>query len=265
MADDVELSIQGEVALVRLCRPAKGNALRGAIFDTLRKLALKLADSPPRYVVLTGEGPDFCVGLDRDPADPMYVMFEQMVRQRDAHRAQETVTRIRGSFDVFARLPCPVIAAIEGRCHGAGLEFAMVADFRVVARGASLRFVEGHHGLVSGLGGLVRASTLIGPVRSMDLVLSGTPIDGEEARRIGLASRVAPDGGTLSSALELVQELRRTPTIARTQALLALRSIHHRLAADLFEQESQAAARTWIANDWQQALQAVGQGKDPSG
>jgi hypothetical protein len=62
----------------------------------------------------------------------------------------------------------------------------------------------------------------------------------------------------------MVQELRRTPQIARTQALLALRGIQHRLASELFDQESQAAARTWIATDWAKALQAVEQGEEPN-
>lgn len=264
MGDEVELSIQGDVALVQLRRPQHGNALRGGTFDVLRKLALKLSDSPPRFVVLSGEGSDFCVGLDRDSADPLYATFEQFVRQRDAHRAQEIVTRLRGSIDAFSRLPCPVIAAVEGRCHGAGLELALIADLRVAAEGATFRFAEGHHGLVSGLGGLVRGTALLGPGRAMDLVLTGREVDVAEARQLGLISRRVPTGSALSSALEVVQELRRTPGTARTQALLALRAIHHRLAAELFEQESQAAARTWISTDWKLAHDAVRQGKEPS-
>ncbi|MEQ1505092.1 MAG: enoyl-CoA hydratase/isomerase family protein, partial [Myxococcota bacterium] len=149
MADEVELSVQGEVALIQLRRPSHGNALRGPMFDTIRKLGLKLADAPPRYVVLAGEGSDFCAGLDADPADPLYQSFEPMIRSRDAHRAQELVSRVRSAFDTLGRLPCPVIAAIEGRCHGPGLELALVADLRIGSSAATYRLADGRAGLLT--------------------------------------------------------------------------------------------------------------------
>jgi enoyl-CoA hydratase/carnithine racemase len=257
MADDVELSVSGEVATILLRRPTLGNALRGAMFDQLRKIGLKLTDNPPRFVVIGGEGPDFCVGLDRDRADSLYQQFEPVVRSRDAFRTQELLTRLRSSFDLLGRAPCPIVAAIEGRCAGAGLELALVADVRVVAEDAVLAFDDVQHGLVTGLGGLVRAVNAVGGARTMERVLTGRPITAAEALELGLASRVAPKGGAMSAALELVQEMRRGSTIARTQALLAVRAIQGRLANDLLEQESQAAARTWIAPDWQNALQGA--------
>lgn len=264
MSDEVELSVQGEIAFVRLRRPDRGNALGAATFAGLRKVGLRLADTPPRFVVLAGEGADFCVGLDPDAEDPLYRHLEPVVRARDAHRAQEVVKQLRGSLDAFARLPCPVVAAIEGRCHGAGLELALMADLRVAAEGATLRAGEQRLGVITGLGGLVRLAALVGPARTTDLVLTGRALDLDAAVAIGLVARSAPAGGALGAALDLVHELRRTAATARLQALLATRAIGARLGAELVDQESQAAARSWVAGDWITGLAAIRDGQEPS-
>lgn len=263
MPDDVELSILGEVATVQLRRPTSGNALRGATFEQLRKIGLRLTDAPPRFVVLCGEGPDFCVGLDRNPDDVLYQTLEPVAKSRDAYRMGEIIVRLRTAFDLIARTPCPVIAAIEGRWEGAGAELALVADFRVVAEDAVFRFNDGTHGLVTGLGGISRATSLLGAPTALERVLTGRPATGSEALSLGLANRVTPRGAALSTAHELLQDMRRTSPIARTQALLAARSIAGRQLNDWLEQECQAAARTWIAMDWRTAHQAEKERREP--
>ena len=264
MAEEVELSIQGEVALLQLRRPDHGNALRGTMFDALRRIGLRLSDAPPRYVVLTGEGADFCAGLSDDPNDPLWQLFDPMVRGRDAHRAQELVVRMRASFEALARLPCPVIAAVEGRCHGAGLDLALVADLRIASSAATFAFSEGRRGVVTGFGGLARATVLIGAGKTAELALLGETIGAEEAQRLGLVTRIVADGSALSSALEVVAAMRHTSPTARLQTLLALRSMSSRVHHDHLDAETQAAARTWIATDWQEALKALGEGREPS-
>ncbi len=264
MGDEVELSIQGEVAFVQLRRPQHGNAFRGPMFDQLRKIALRLQDVPPRFLVLSGEGDDFCRGLVLDGSDPLYSMLEPMVRSRDAYRVQEVVSRLRGAFEAIARLPCPVIAAIEGRCHGVGLDLALVADFRVASELSTFAMPGPRWGVLTGLGGLTRLTLLMGQARTNHFVLTGTEIDAPQALAAGILSNIVPAGSARAACLDLVAELRRANPTARLQGLLATRGIQNRLASELFEHEVQAAARTWITGDWQQGLQAVGAGEEPS-
>jgi enoyl-CoA hydratase len=264
MAQDVELSMHGEVAMIQLRRPFRGNALRGTMFDQLRKITLKLADSPPAYVVITGEGQDFCVGLERDPEDPLYRSLEPIVRARDAFRVQELLTSMRSPFDGLSRLPCPVLCAIEGRCHGAGLELALATDLRICGESASLRFEDAAWGLLTGLGGLTRAMQLLGPSVALDHLLTTRPIPVDEGLQLGLVSRVSPSGGSLSAALEVVHDLRRASPIARTQALLAMRAIQSKALPEMLQHEVQAAARTWIGSDWPAALKAAKEGREPT-
>ena len=89
-------------------------------------------------------------------------------------------------------------------------------------------------------------------------------MDLAEAASLGLVARTAPTGGALSAALDLVQELRRTASTARLQSLLALRAIGARNMLELVEQESQAAARSWVAGDWVAGLAAIRDGREPS-
>lgn len=264
MSDEIELSVQGEVAFVRLKRPGHGNALRGTMFDELRRIGLRLTDVPPRFVVLCGEGDDFCAGLDPDPSDGMYRVLEPLVRNRDAHRSQEVVKQIRHSVDLLGRLPCPVVAAIEGRCHGAGLELALVADLRVAGESATFRLGENRFGIVSGLGGLVRLTVLAGPATAQDALLTGRTFAAHEAVTRGIVHRAVPAGSAVTAALDLVHEIRRAAPVARLQGLLAMRAIHHRIAQDLYEHEGQAAARTWIAGEWALGLAAAQEGREPS-
>jgi len=251
VADDLELSVQGDIAFLQLRRAAQGNPLRGATFDQLRKAVLRLTDAPPRFVVLHGEGADFCVGLDPDPRDSLYEALRGPAAAKDAYRTQEIVGRMRGALDALGRLPCPVVTAIEGRCHGAGLALALVGDLRVATAAATFRFAEAQSGLVTGLGGLTRLTMLLGPSRATDLALTGAEMDARTAATIGLADRICPPGAALTTALDVVQEMRRATTIARQQTLVAIRALRNATAEDLAEHETQAAARTWIAGEWQ--------------
>ncbi|MBX2797602.1 MAG: enoyl-CoA hydratase/isomerase family protein [Myxococcales bacterium] len=250
MFRDVQLSVQGDVALIQFSRPAEGNAIRGPMFDELRKIVLQLSDRPPPFVVLCGEGSDFCTGLDLSPSDPLRTMLEPMLANRDAYRVQELVARLRGTLDSLTRLPCPIVAAIEGRCHGAGLEVALTADLRIASEDATFALNGMRRGLLTGMGGLVNLSLLLGPARAQDIALTGRLLSAEDARGMGLVSQLCPSGSARATALDLVAELRSTPDAARLQTVLAARGIRQRMAAELVEQESQCAARTWIAGDW---------------
>jgi 2-(1,2-epoxy-1,2-dihydrophenyl)acetyl-CoA isomerase len=250
MSDDFELSVQGEIALLQLRRPAQGNTLRGASFDELRKIGLRLADTPPRFLVVHGEGADFCTGIVPDPTDGLYDLVRTATAARDAYRMQEIVTRLRSPLESLSRLPCPVVAAIEGRCHGAGLGLALVADVRIAGDGATFRYAEPQVGLLTGLGILTRLTLLLGPARATDLALTGHELDAAGAQAAGIVNRVCPAGSALATALDVVAEMRRSTPTARLQALVAIRAVQQALVQAAGEHENQAAARTWIAGEW---------------
>ena len=251
MNQDVQLAVQGDVAFLQLVRPSRGNAFRASGFDELRKLAVRLGDAPPSFLVVTAEGPDFCVGLDLDSVDGLGFTFGPLVESRDAYRVQEVVTRLRGAFDSLARLPCPILAAVEGRCLGVGFELALMADLRIASESTTFGLPGVREGVLTGLGGLANLSALVGVARAQDIVLTSRVMPAQEAYECGLVSQVCDDGAARAAALDLVAELRRASPAARLQTLLAMRAIRQRIADEVRDTETQCAARTWIAGDWQ--------------
>jgi len=139
----VTVEITDGVADVRLARPDKRNALDAAMFSGLVTAGERLKSEPGvRAVVLSGDGPDFCAGLD-------FGMFQAM-RNGDCLSAQVDLpaghgparaTGQRAAY-VWTEIPVPVIAAITGNALGGGLQIALGADIRIVAPDARMSVLE---------------------------------------------------------------------------------------------------------------------------
>ncbi len=250
MSDEVELAIQGDVAFVQLARPQRANALRLSMFEDLRRTILRLSDSPPAFVVLSGEGEHFCAGLDLGADGGFREAMQTMIDNQDAYRVQELVSKLKGILDAITRLPCVIVAAIEGQCHGAGLELALTADLRVASASATLGLPGVRDGLFTGLGGLAALSVLLGTTTASSLAMTGQCVDADRAYQMGLVQRTCEAGAARATALDLVAELQQLSPTARLQIQWAMRGIQGRLMEGLAEHEKQGAARTWIQGDW---------------
>jgi enoyl-CoA hydratase/carnithine racemase len=213
MSDRVTVEIEGGVADVRLNRPDKLNALDPAMFRGIVDAgeALK-ADRSVRAVVLSGQGRGFCAGLDlssfesmagngtgRDgggaESSPGSLMDTE---GRDTHLAQQAAW-------VWQELEVPVVAALWGPVLGGGLQIALGADLRIVAPDATLSVLEIRWGLIPDMTGTVMLPRLVGLEVAKELTLTGRMVPGDEAARLGLASRLSDD--PLRDALALAREL----------------------------------------------------------
>ncbi len=212
-------------AVVTLDRPDKYNALNLAL---LRELAGALeraeADDAVRVVVLTGAGRAFCAGADVGEMEPV----------SSAAEAERWVSERAPLFERVAACPKPVIAAINGAALGGGLELAMQADIRIAARSARLGQPEVRLGIIPGAGGTQRLPRLIGLGRALEWLMTGEPMDAEEAWRIGLVNRVVPDEACLAEAEGLAARLAAQPPLAlRLIKEVARRGLEGPLAAGL--------------------------------
>lgn len=244
--ETVRIERQDGVATVTIDDGA-GNRIGRDLCEALRKAALKLSDTPPNAIILQGRS-DFSLGLAGEQ-DPMFEAFRTLVANRDAFRAQEIVQRYRNALDGFARLPCPVVVAIEGACIGPALGLALSADLRIA--GISARFGPQpiKTGVLPGFGTLSRLAARVGADRITEVVLTSGDWDAAEALSLGIADRVVPDGTALDEARELVASILEGPTTTRLQTLVTLRAL--RAKDDTHELEAQAAARTWVRGEWQ--------------
>jgi enoyl-CoA hydratase/carnithine racemase len=204
----VSVSVTDGVADVRLNRPEKRSALDPAMFEALMATGERLKTEPGvRVVVLSGEGPDFCAGLD-------FAAFQAM---RDGQRLSllaqlppsDGPARAAGqrAAYVWAERPVPVIAAVRGNALGGGLQVALGADIRIVAPDARLGVFEVACGLIPDMTGMQLLPELVGRDVAKELTFTARVVNGEEAARIGLATRTDPD--PLAAALALATEIAR--------------------------------------------------------
>jgi enoyl-CoA hydratase len=186
--DAVRVECDAAVGWVVLTRPGQINAINDAIRQGVPQ-ALELLDKDPqvRVIVVRGEGErGFCAGAD--------------IKER---RGEETSLQVRqrmeGSrwIEALDRVAKPVIAAIHGYCMGGGLEFALACDIRFAAPNAVFALPETGLGLIPGGGGTQRLARVVAPGRALDMLLTGDRMNAEEARQIGLVTRLASDGGSL--------------------------------------------------------------------
>jgi enoyl-CoA hydratase/carnithine racemase len=214
----VTVEITDGVADVRLARPDKRNALDVAMFAALVSTGERLKSEPGvRAVVLSGEGPDFCAGLDfgefqamRDGGKVGVLSAADLPPATGPARA----TGQRAAY-VWAELPVPVIAAVTGNALGGGLQLALGADIRIVAPDARMSVLEIRWGLIPDMTGTQLLPELVGRDVAKELTFSGRIVLGEEAVRLGLATRVDPN--PRQAALELARSIAgRSPQAIRS-------------------------------------------------
>ncbi|MFD2577532.1 enoyl-CoA hydratase-related protein [Novosphingobium colocasiae] len=148
-ASRVRVEISHDVADVRLVRASKRNALDGAMFGAIADAIDFVGSSSARAVVLSGEGNDFCAGLDLG----MFAEIQAGIPPSGIPR--DLVRRTHGQSNLpqfcvmgWQALPVPVIAAIHGSAIGGGLQLALGADIRIVHPDAKLMLKEVHWGLI---------------------------------------------------------------------------------------------------------------------
>lgn len=206
----VELTIDGGVAVIRLNRPQRLNAVVPALVDDLLT-ALRTAGEDPevRAIVLAGRGRAFCAGHDlKEPA------AEGDSRAR-LERLQDVTRCLRN-------LRQPVIAAVHGYAIGAGAEFALGCDLVLAAEDAVFAFPEAGLGLsVTGAASRL-LPLLVGPLKAKQLLLLGDRIDGPTAAKLGLVNEVLPGEALLDRALEWAGRMAEHPPSAVALAKRAL-------------------------------------------
>jgi enoyl-CoA hydratase/carnithine racemase len=192
----VRIEIADHVAIVTLTRPDKHNALDVAMFEAIIAAAERLASEPGvRAVVLHGEGPSFCSGLD---VVSVMSSGEGIVGRLDAGENPNWFQRT--AYD-WIRLPVPVIAAIHGNCLGGGLQIALAADVRIATPDARLSVMEAKWGLIPDMSITRTLPRLVGIDVAKELTYTGRVISGREAHELRLVTHLADDPPAAARAL----------------------------------------------------------------
>ncbi|QYN18321.1 crotonase/enoyl-CoA hydratase family protein [Amycolatopsis sp. DSM 110486] len=190
---------RGPVTIVTIDRPERRNAVDRATAEALAGAFRAFdADEDASVAVLQGAGGTFCAGADL-----------KAVSEGRGNRTEPSGDGPMGPTRL--RLTKPVIAAVSGHAVAGGLEVAIWCDLRVADETAVFGVFCRRWGVPLIDGGTVRLPRLIGQSHALDLILTGRPVEADEALRIGLANRVVPAGQALDAAVELANSLAAFP------------------------------------------------------
>ena len=204
--------VSGGVATITVNRPKVGNALNRATLGELEAAFTAVQkDAAVRAAIVTGAGEKFFIaGADINE-----------LKENTPLSAKEIARRGQFLFSFVERLGKPVVAAINGFCLGGGLELASACTFRTASKNAVVGLPEVKLGVIPGYGGTQRLPRLVGIGRAMEMILTGEPINADEAFRIGLVNHVWESAELLPKTRELVDKMLARGPIALRFALEA--------------------------------------------
>jgi enoyl-CoA hydratase/carnithine racemase len=195
LPDSLHLEQDGEIAILRLNRPAKRNALNDATMLGIGAFFSSLPEGT-KAVVVHGAGEHFCAGLDLSELEERDAVGGVM-HSRMWHRALDEVQ--------FGRVP--VVTVMHGAVVGGGLELASATHVRVAEPSTFYALPEGRRGIFLGGGGSVRITQLIGASRLTDMMLTGRTYDAQEGQQLALSHYLVDAGEGLRKGIELAKKM----------------------------------------------------------
>lgn len=238
-----------EIAVIRLTRPSKRNAINDALIFALRDMFENLPTTV-RAAVIAGEGDHFCAGLDLSELQERDA-GQGMMHSRSWHTALERVQ--------FG--PVPVVAALHGAVVGGGLELASSCHIRVADESTFYALPEGSRGIFVGGGGSVRIPKLIGVARMTDMMLTGRVYSAADGEKVGLAQYLVPKGQAFEKALELAKRIAQNAPLTNYALMHALPRIAEQSADHGFFTESMMAAIAQSAPEAKDRVRAFLEGR----
>jgi methylglutaconyl-CoA hydratase len=209
---NIRVATEGAIGRITLARPEKKNALDRTTTDELAEALFALSESPVNVVAIEGEGPDFCTGAD-------LAALEEML---DATRQQhiDDAKALGHVFHTIRRMEKPVVALVRGRAYGGGAGLATACDIVLAHEEARFAYPEVTIGFVPAMV-MTMLRRSVGEKQAFELVSTGRILNADEARDVGLVSRVfaAKEFDGLSTAV--LDQLAKQPAgaMAMTKTL----------------------------------------------
>lgn len=237
MSDTIIVQRDGAVGIITFNRPEKLNAVTPEMADALVAAVTRFnADDAIRCVILTGAGPRaFCAGSD--------------IRTLDDYDTPWNFRNRPDYCDAIRALLKPSIAAVNGYAFGGGLETAMTCDIRIAADTASFAAPEIKLGWIGGGGMAVNLAHAVGPSNAALMIMTGDPIDAQQAERWGLVSRVVPQAELMPEAIAIATAIAARAPIAAETAKLNLRAAWDRSLEDAISYERDLQAICFATED----------------
>ncbi|MBT2365182.1 enoyl-CoA hydratase/isomerase family protein [Streptomyces sp. ISL-10] len=254
MADAVLYDVNDGLATITINRPEAMNAMNVEAKVALRDAAQAAAADPAvRAVLLTATGKAFCVGQD------LKEHVELLAADRETGSSQ-TMSTVREHYNPIVRalagMPKPVVAGINGVAAGAGLGFALAADYRIVADTAKFTTSFAGVALTADSGVSWTLPRLIGRSRAADLLLFPRSFSAQEAYDWGIANRLVPADELAAEAAAVARGLAEGPTVAYAALKESLAYGADRSLSEALDKEEELQAKAGASEDHAIAVQA---------
>lgn len=210
--NNIRMSAEGAIGWITLARPDKKNALDRQTSDELAQALFALSESPVNVVGITAEGSDFCTGADLGALEKML----------DAPRQEhlDDAKALGHVFHTIRRMEKPVVALVRGRAYGGGAGLATACDIVLAQEDARFAYPEVTVGFVPAMV-MTMLRRSVGEKHAFDLVSTGRILSADEAKQIGLVSRVFAPTEFEPLCKAVLEQLAKQPmtAMASTKAL----------------------------------------------
>jgi len=246
----LKLSGAGGVMTITISNPARKNALTPRLLRELDTIWDDVgADPDVRIIVLTGDGNDFCAGVD----------ISQVESLHDARDEEEEGRGGRpGRGGVYAVIDCqkPTLAKVRGVAYGLGANLALACDMVFVSEGARIADSHVKAGLVAGDGGVMLWPLLVGMHRAKECLMTGEPVSGRRAEEIGLVNRCLADADLDREVEAMAQRLLALPPFALNRTKIALNKAMEHMAGPAFDLSLAWEMQCFNTEDFHEATRA---------
>jgi enoyl-CoA hydratase/carnithine racemase len=243
----LDLQVEGHVAVLTLNRPEKLNAWS---WESTRQLGARADqirfDDRVRVVVLRGEGRAFCAGIDLGMPE------DRVTGRSPAEKARNYYEGIRWAherFKVFAELPQPIVAAVQGYCLGFGFELVLMSDIRVAAEDAVFALPEAQVGVGIDAGGDLRLAHEAGAGWAKLLAFTGRRLDARTAERIGVVQQVTTTEELLPTAMAIAEEIAANAPLAVQSIKRTVDGFTYRGYAEAMRFGAMSSAIEFVSDD----------------
>jgi 3-hydroxyacyl-CoA dehydrogenase/enoyl-CoA hydratase/3-hydroxybutyryl-CoA epimerase len=212
------------------------NVLSVSVLEQLGSLIDEVAKLPPKAIVFrSGKPKGFIAGAD----------VNEFLEVSSIQEALIMIKRGQTLFGRIAALPCPTIALIEGFCMGGGTELALACDYRVALDDGATKIglPEVKLGIHPAYGGVVRATAIVNPLKSLELMLSGRNLSARAARAIGLVDAAQPQRQIERAVRAIALSPPQKQSMPLLGKILSLPGIRNLLAEFMKKQVAKKASR----------------------
>lgn len=252
MYEHIKLAVTDNIATITIDRPASNNALNAQMFRDLISTAEHCdADDAVKVIILTGAGKNFSAGGDiKEMASFDFISYDLSILTGQASLALRKCKK-------------PVIAMVNGAAAGAGCGIALGADFRIMTEESCLLTAFSNVALPGDTGCIYHLHQIVGLAKTLELMAFSAPVYGEEALRLGLATKLAPEGKLLEEAEAFAKKLLRRPLAAIAMQKQLYYEVFYRDYMSYNRIEAENLAKAGASADHREAVTAFLEGRKP--